>query len=250
MILVAQTVPAAAQEMARAAELQAAEMARKSAEALRAYGQGPYALLFRVRLAELATNYGMSLAILPQIFAMFLLGAWAGRTGILRDPGRHRPLLRRLAAWGLLVALPVSAGCAWAFGRGFPGPGNPGAMLAFALLTCATPGLSLAYAAGLVLLLQKEGSGPLLRRLASPGRMALSNYLGQSVVMTTVFYFYGFGLYGRVPLPVAYGLALALFALQVLASRAWLARFSMGPAEWLWRRLTYGHAPAFRKAAQ
>lgn len=249
-ILVAQTVPAAAQEMHRAAEVQAAEMARRSAEALRAYAQGPYALLFQVRLKELATNYGMTLAILPQILAMFLLGAWAGRTGILGDPAGHRRLLRRVAAWGFLVALPLSAGCAWVFGKGFPGPANPGAMLAFALLTCATPGLSLAYAAGLVLLLQKAGAGAFLRRLASPGRMALSNYLGQSVVMTTLFYFYGFGLYGRVPLPAAYGLALVLFALQVLASRAWLSRFSMGPAEWLWRRLTYGHAPAFRKAVR
>lgn len=249
-ILVALAVPAATQEMARAAELQVAELARRSAESLRAYGQGPYSLLFQVRLKELVTNYGMTMAVLPQILAMFLLGAWAGRRGVLADPARHRHLLLRTAGWGFLVALPVSGWCAWTLGRGFPGPGNPGAMLAFALQMCATPGLSLAYAAGLVLLLERGASARFLRHLAAPGRMALTSYLSQSAVMTTLFYFYGFGLYGRLPLPAAYGLALALYALQVPASRAWLSRFSMGPAEWLWRRLTYGTAPALRKEAQ
>jgi uncharacterized protein len=79
--------------------------------------------------------------------------------------------------------------------------------------------------------------------------MALSNYLGHSVVMTTIFYFYGGGLYGKLPLLAGYGLALGLYVVLLWLSGRWLARFAMGPVEWLWRRLTYGHAPPFRREA-
>src|SRR5690606_41996204 len=79
-----------------------------------------------------------------------------------------------------------------------------------------------------------------LRRLAPVGRMAFTNYIAQSVVCTLVFYGYGLGLYGRVgPLAATAG-AVALYALQAAASRAWLRRFPAGPLERLWRRVTYG----------
>lgn len=248
VVSVALSVPAAAQEIARQETLQKADLAKKLADALQAYGQGPYSLLFRFRFKELLTNYAMTLAVLPQILAMFLLGAWTGRKGVLRDPDAHRGLLTKVVLWGLAFGLPANAWFAWSMGQGFPGSRNPGAFLAFALYIFAAPALSMAYAACLTLAFRRPLPAAVLRPLAAPGRMALTSYITQSIAMTAVFYSFGLGLYARLPLPAAYGLALALFALQIPLSRAWLSRYTMGPAEWLWRSLTYGVRPAFRRA--
>lgn len=70
--------------------------------------------------------------------------------------------------------------------------------------------------------------------------MALSNYLLQSVVCTTLFYSYGFGLFGQVGPAAGVLLSCAIYALQIPLSVWWMRRFRFGPAEWLWRSLTYG----------
>ena len=82
--------------------------------------------------------------------------------------------------------------------------------------------------------------------IAPAGRMALTNYLTQSLVCTTIFAGYGLGYFEELPRAWQVPFALALFALQVVASRAWLARFRHGPVEWGWRALTYGRLPAMR----
>ena len=75
---------------------------------------------------------------------------------------------------------------------------------------------------------------------AAPGRMALTNYLMQSVFGLVVFMGIGLGLAGRLPLPAIYAYAVGLYAAQVLFSRWWLASHAQGPMEALWRRWTYG----------
>ena len=79
----------------------------------------------------------------------------------------------------------------------------------------------------------------LLTRFAAVGRMALSNYLMHSLILTSVFYGYGLGLYGNVPRFGQMGFVAAVLALQLLLSPWWLARFRFGPVEWLWRSVTY-----------
>jgi uncharacterized protein len=79
--------------------------------------------------------------------------------------------------------------------------------------------------------------------------MSLSNYLGQSLVGSFVFYGHGLGLFGRTGASVGVLLGLGVFALQVLFSRWWLARYRLGPAEWLWRSLTLGAAQPLRRTA-
>lgn len=84
-------------------------------------------------------------------------------------------------------------------------------------------------------------------RCAAAGRMALSNYLLQSVVMTSIFYGYGLGLYGHVPRVGQMAMAGALIVLQLSLSPWWLSRFRFGPAEWAWRSLTYGRLQPLRR---
>jgi uncharacterized protein len=93
---------------------------------------------------------------------------------------------------------------------------------------------------GAVLLIYRSGAFPrLTRRLAAVGRMALSNYLFDSVVFTTVFDGYGLGLYGTIHRPMLHAFVLAVWAFQLWISPLWLGAFRYGPAEWLWRSLTY-----------
>jgi uncharacterized protein len=100
---------------------------------------------------------------------------------------------------------------------------------------------------GLMALFHRPAGAPLLAWLAPAGRMALSNYLLQSLVCALVFTAYGLGLMGRVA-PLACVLCvLALFAAQLALSRWWLARFSYGPVEWLLRALTLAAWPPLRR---
>jgi uncharacterized protein len=93
---------------------------------------------------------------------------------------------------------------------------------------------------GLVMWLTKTGAWQrLLDRFAAVGRMALTNYLAQSLILTTVFYGYGLGLYGSVPRIWQMAFVVVVITAQLLWSKWWLERYRFGPAEWVWRSLTY-----------
>ncbi len=101
---------------------------------------------------------------------------------------------------------------------------------------------------GVVMLLCRSGLWPRLRaRLAATGRMALTNYLMQTILLTTVFYGYGLGLYGHVPRFYQMAFVAAVLALELWWSPVWLARFRFGPFEWLWRSLTYWRRQPLRR---
>jgi uncharacterized protein len=99
----------------------------------------------------------------------------------------------------------------------------------------------------LVMLLCQRGWP--LRSLAAVGRMALTNYLLQSVICTTIFYGHGLGLFGRVDRAGQLAIVIGIWAFQLLASRAWLGYFSVGPVEWLTRWLVFGRRPSFLRSA-
>jgi len=93
---------------------------------------------------------------------------------------------------------------------------------------------------GLLMLIVQSGALQwLTRRLAAVGRMALSNYLTHSLVCTTLFYGYGFGLFGHINRTGLAAIVLAIWVFQLLVSPIWLKYYRFGPAEWLWRSLTY-----------
>jgi uncharacterized protein len=88
-----------------------------------------------------------------------------------------------------------------------------------------------------------------LRPLAAVGHMAFSNYILHTLICTTLFYGYGFGLFGKVERTGQLAIVVAIWVLQLLVSPLWLAKFQFGPLEWLWRSLTYAkHQPFFRAA--
>jgi uncharacterized protein len=109
--------------------------------------------------------------------------------------------------------------------------------------------VALGHVGALVLIFRSGALNGLLRRLAAAGRMALSNYLMQSLICTTLFYGYGLGLYGKVPRTGLFVIVVAIWVLQLAVSPWWLERFRFGPAEWLWRSLTYWRLQPMRRLA-
>jgi uncharacterized protein len=99
---------------------------------------------------------------------------------------------------------------------------------------------SIGYAS-LFVLLVKARARFVTDPLSAVGRMAFTNYIAQSLIMTTIFWGgRGFGLFGEVDRPTLWAIVLAIWALQLLWSPIWLSRFQMGPLEWVWRRLSFG----------
>lgn len=97
---------------------------------------------------------------------------------------------------------------------------------------------------GLVLLACRNDWVPALRRrLAAVGRTALSCYLLQTLICTTLFYGHGFGLFGRVSRVGQAGVTVVIWAVLLWLAPYWLSRYRFGPAEWLWRTLTYRRRP-------
>jgi uncharacterized protein len=93
---------------------------------------------------------------------------------------------------------------------------------------------------GIVMLIYKSISGgKLVGRFAAVGRMALTNYLLQTVICTTIFYGHGLGLFGQVERSGQILIVFTVWAFELILSPVWLRHFRFGPAEWLWRSLTY-----------
>jgi uncharacterized protein len=110
--------------------------------------------------------------------------------------------------------------------------------------------VSLFYASLLIMLVKAGALNFLTEPLAAAGRTAFTNYIAQSLIMTTIFYGgRGFGLWGEVDRPTLWAIVLAIWALQLIWSPLWLSRFKMGPLEWVWRSLSYARPVSMAKTA-
>jgi len=108
---------------------------------------------------------------------------------------------------------------------------------------------SIGYAATLMWIARRGMLAGLRRRLAAVGQMALSNYLFHSLTASVLFLGWGFGLAGRFDYSTQLLFVVAIWIVQLIVSPVWLKSFRFGPAEWLWRTLTYGHVQPIRQSA-
>ena len=214
------------------------------------YGSGSYAEITRERWSDYTRILGkVGFWMLPSVLAMFLLGLRAGKLDWFTPSAQQARRCRRLLSWALPLGLGLNF---YVASTGFE-QNRIGVEILdwpiFFQVTALTVGsvfLALSWVS-LMILADRAGLVRRLRAALAPvGRLALTNYLLQSLVMTTLAYGYGCGLFGKVGLAQGLVLALALYALQVATSRWWLGRFQFGPAEWLWRSLTYGRAQPMR----
>ena len=209
-----------------------AALAQDVVEARRIYPTGGFLDVLAFRLREIPLIAYLHAYIFPRTIGLFLLGALAWRTGILRNPPRR--LLFSIAAACICLGAALILAHA---GRLIPG-GRIGA-LAEPLGTIL---LALGYGAAIIGIAGLDGGKRLLGWAAPVGRMAFTNYLTQSVILGWIFYGYGLGLFGKLGVTSALAIGIAVYIVQVPFSAWWLARYRYGPVEWLWRTLMYGEA--------
>jgi uncharacterized protein len=176
---------------------------------------------------------------LPKILAMFLLGVYAYRKGIFRDLGANKAVVRRVLVWGFVVGVVGNVVFALLAGNESPFPPSIAGIIGVLAYAFGVPALALFLIALVATLWQTDAWRRVLSVLAPVGRMALTNYLLQTVICVTLFYGFGFGLFGRFGALASSLIALAIFAVQILISGIWLTFFNYGPMEWIWRQLTY-----------
>ncbi len=182
----------------------------------------------------------------PETLAFMLIGMAALASGYLSGGWTRRSYLRA-AAIGCAIGGPLSVALCWfCIHSGFD------TLITFSASTLGgvplRPILALTVATPAILWL-RDGTGPIRRRIVAAGRMAFSNYLGTSLVMTGLFYGWGFGLFGRIDRIWLYAVVVAAWLLMLAWSEPWLARFRYGPLEWAWRSLTLGKMQPMRRNA-
>jgi uncharacterized protein len=201
----------------------------------------------------LARNWVQWKSDLPtQLFAiyavgLFLLGMWVWRAGIVQRLDEYRPVLKRVCAWCIPVGLIINGYVAIVNAVVPPDQVTLSILIANIVHFLGAHILAAGYISGLALIFLNPNWRPIVLPFAAVGRMALTNYLLESVLCTLFFYNYTTGLYGRVGPAMALIPTVVLFAAQIVFSNWWLKRYRFGPMEWLWRGMTYGKFPAMRK---
>lgn len=225
-------------------------------EAVSVRGSGTWMAEFGFRLREWNAMFGYQgeIGLSIDLFIKFLLGLAVWKSGILRDPSAHLPRIRKCFTLTLSVGLFLALiGITWGETRGWRTSHWAQVRFLIPLMGFSQAFgmtlLALAWASGVLLLLQRAFWQRLLSPFAAMGRMALTNYLTQSLVMTWLFFGWGFGLYNKLGPLAGVSVSVGFFSLQILFSRWWLARFQFGPMEWVWRTLTYGKPQPMKKAA-
>lgn len=189
------------------------------------------------------------------IFAMFLIGFCIGRSRIVHDADRHAAGIGKLFRWCAVAGITFAFFewlLNWRFGYAvFEGNTAtiPIQLLGDLLFAYGSTALALAYGSGIVLLAQQPAWNPVLEPFQALGKMALTVYLSGTAMSTLLFYGYGFGQLYLLGPAATTAYAVLFFAIQVGFCNWWLARYRFGPAEWLWRSLSYMKWQPIRTAA-
>jgi uncharacterized protein len=222
-----------------------ATMVRQGIAATAVYGGGTFGEIFRFRWDETRLYIApLLLGTLPRVAGLMLAGTAVWRLGLLSNPRRHLRLYQVIA----LAGLTIGGGSSALELLDQAGHLHLGALARDVASSLAKAPFALGYVSLFFCAIASERGQWLVRLFAPIGRMALTSYVTQSIVLGFVFFGYGLRLFGRLPsAPVALG-GVALYALQIGASHLWLSRFRFGPLEWLWRSLTFGSAQPLRRA--
>ena len=207
--------------------------------------QGTYAESFAANAAELGGLYAVALPLFMfwDALACMTLGMALYKTGVLRGQ-RSLRFYVRLAACGFAIGALVNAFELWMkVSSGFALQWVSGA----SVFTNDLGRVSMALGfVGVVMIVCQRGWWPRARSaLSAVGRMALTNYIMQSVFGLVLFHSLaiGFGLWNELPRHQLYLVVLGEWAAAIAFSLWWMRRFRFGPLEWLWRSLTYGRLP-------
>ncbi|MDR0572977.1 MAG: DUF418 domain-containing protein [Tannerella sp.] len=171
-----------------------------------------------------------------KVMGLFIIGFYIGKNRMYANPEDYKKSLRKIRSVGFVVGLPLSILYAWNAMNGYPS-GLAGSAILYAISVFP---LSFAYISAICLFYIKKKERRIFHIVAAPGRMALTNYMMQSVFGIIIFYGIGFGLGAKIGLVYVELIALGVYLVQIIYSYVWLHYLRFGPMEWGWRMLTYG----------
>ncbi|RPH33776.1 MAG: DUF418 domain-containing protein [Bacteroidales bacterium] len=203
------------------------------------YSSGIFSEIVSVRLSEWKMLLPGLVVFYPTVLAMFMLGAWAARNNILKNFQEKIPLFRKLFWQGIIIGIPSTVLYTYAWSKAQMGVPNLWGFLNTSMNIISGISMCLLYVSSIVLLIYRGKLAFFSKYIAPVGRMALTNYLLHSIICTTLFLPYGFGLFGKIEIWQGILLTIAIYGLQIPFSNWWLKKFNYGPFEWLWRSLTY-----------
>jgi len=234
----------AAEMKAERAKRQKEQAERKVAE-IKTFTTGSYYDTVMWRAERFVEKAAGDAGFAVVLVSMFLLGVWFVRSGVMEDSAKHLAFFRKLALCGLPVGIGLGLLTCFIAMSHTPGDRSDGWGIARGLIMLGNLPACLGYVGLVVTMLHSRTAFSRIRVLGPLGRMALTNYLMQSVICMTVFYGFGLAHWG-IPRAPQVAFVSVVYAAQIAFSHWWLARFRYGPMEWLWRGFTYREVPPLR----
>lgn len=247
MIQIGLSNPEVAEGMVKSFEQAEKNMRELMEQIIVVYSSGSFAEIVSMRLIEYRNILGGIFFFFPNVMAMFLVGMVLARKKVFEDLRGNSTFFKKL----LLYSLPVAIVGNYMYA--YFGAKSSYIMIdwnmVFTLLGhgFGGPAMTFVYISLIVFGYQRGYFGKVADAIKKTGRMALTNYLAQSLIATTLFFSYGFGLYGKVNIWQGMIMTLVIYILQVIWSHYWLKHYRFGPMEWLWRTLTYGKKQPTRR---
>ncbi|QKY68568.1 DUF418 domain-containing protein [Lentibacillus sp. CBA3610] len=200
---------------------------------------GGYWEIVGFRLADSIFAVFGNILLIPTILPLFLIGLYMGKTGMFHDIGAHISRWKKLCAHSLWIGILFSVLTTAMMHDLTPIPAYIAYGLGYGIRIFTGPILMLFYISALLLVLRKETRQSIMKPFASVGRMALTNYLMQTLILVFIFHGYGLGLYGQVTSGAGILISVGVYVFQVIISTLYLKKFKQGPMESLWRKWTY-----------
>lgn len=208
-----------------------------------AFREGPYSLAMEIRTSQfVTTQVAFLLFYFWRTLAIFMIGVGLVKWGLFRKD--NRDLYLTTVRWGFSIGIPLSLLATYLKMIVATKVSTMNGVATLVHEASVYP-VAFALAASIMLWSRSHQAKWLQTILASAGRMALTNYIGQSLVM--IFLATGLGLYGTLSRTGLSFVAIIVFAALALGSYLWLRRFRMGPLEWVWRFVTYLKKPDYRE---
>ncbi|HDR6309079.1 TPA: DUF418 domain-containing protein [Bacillus cereus] len=168
---------------------------------------------------------------------LFLIGMYIGKKGWLFEIDKHISAVKKI--WLLTGIFSFTIKILAIFVK------HPILLMLQNGLTPVT--MTFFYGSTIILLFHYKKATHLLTYMANMGKMSVSNYLAQSIITTTIFYAYGFGLFGKIGYFFGILLTIGIYTIQLFVSTYWLRKYRMGPVEYVWRLGTYLEKPRFKR---
>lgn len=194
---------------------------------------GSYSDIISMNMTLLGISVSGIIFVVPIVLAMFLIGLAFGQMRIFENLSIHMSLLKKIACFGLGIGLPIKI--MTGYFTTYAGNNDFYATIGQLSSSLGGPLMALGYVALMLILMQRYRQ--LVTILQPVGQMALTNYIGQTVIMLLIFYVGG--LFNSVDAVWFIPIVLVVFLVQIGLSKLWMKHFSYGPLEWIWRTLTY-----------